>query len=88
LCFYPRDSLSPFDCFSLDPRDSLAPGARSSRSLASPGLAPTPGTHLSPSPALVSPTGTPGTPLRTLPRPASVSYALRYYRYSVFVHGE
>ncbi|KAG6883580.1 hypothetical protein C0993_005341, partial [Termitomyces sp. T159_Od127] len=67
--------------------DSLAPGARSSRSLASPGLVPTPGTRLSPSPALVSPTGTPGTPLRTFPRPALVSYASRYSRCSVFMHG-
>ncbi|KAG6867856.1 hypothetical protein C0993_010206, partial [Termitomyces sp. T159_Od127] len=82
------DSLSPLVRFSLDPRDSLAPGARLSRSFAPPGLAPTPGTHLSPSPALVSPTGTPGTPLRTFPRPASVSYASRYSRCSVFVHGE
>ncbi|KAG6892423.1 hypothetical protein C0993_003866, partial [Termitomyces sp. T159_Od127] len=88
LCVYPRDSLSPLDCFSLDPRDSLAPGARSSRSLASPGLAPTPGTHPSPSPALVSPTGTPSTLPHTFPRPASVSYASRYSRCSVFVHGE
>ncbi|KAG6874977.1 hypothetical protein C0993_010728, partial [Termitomyces sp. T159_Od127] len=63
--------------------DSLAPGAHSSRSLAPPGLAPTPGTRPSPSPALVSPTGTPGTLPRTLPRPASVSYASRYSRCSV-----
>ncbi|KAG6881466.1 hypothetical protein C0993_001368, partial [Termitomyces sp. T159_Od127] len=68
--------------------DSLAPGARSSCSLASPGLAPTPGTRSSPSPAPVSPTGTPSTLPRTLPRPASVSYASRYSRCSVFVHGE
>ncbi|KAG6882348.1 hypothetical protein C0993_010972, partial [Termitomyces sp. T159_Od127] len=82
------DSLSPLVCFSLDPRDSLAPGARSSRSLAPPGLTPTPGTRLSPSPAPVSPTGTPGTLPRTLPRPASASYASRCSRCSVFVHGE
>ncbi|KAG6894395.1 hypothetical protein C0993_011626, partial [Termitomyces sp. T159_Od127] len=68
--------------------DSLTPGARSSRSLASPGLAPTPGTRPSPSPAPISSTGTPGTLPRTLPRPASVSYASRYSRCSVFVHGE
>ncbi|KAG6863140.1 hypothetical protein C0993_012722, partial [Termitomyces sp. T159_Od127] len=88
LCFYPRDLLSPLVCFSLDPRDSLTPGACLSRSLASPGLAPTPGTRPSPSPALVSPTGTPGAPLRTYPRPASVSYASRYSQCSVFMHGE
>ncbi|KAG6867642.1 hypothetical protein C0993_000173, partial [Termitomyces sp. T159_Od127] len=48
LCFHPRDSLSPLDYFSLDPQDSLAPGTRLSHSLAPPGLAPTPGTRLSP----------------------------------------
>ncbi|KAG6859889.1 hypothetical protein C0993_003339, partial [Termitomyces sp. T159_Od127] len=82
------DSLRPLVCFSLDPRDLLAPGARSSRSLVPPGLAPTPGTCPSPSPALVSTTGTPSTLPRTLPRPASVSYASRYSQCSVFVHGE
>ncbi|KAG6867554.1 hypothetical protein C0993_001300, partial [Termitomyces sp. T159_Od127] len=68
--------------------DSLAPGTRSSRSLTSPGLAPAPGTRPSPSPALVLPTGTPGTLPRTPPHPALVSYTSRYSRCSVFVHGE
>ncbi|KAG6873302.1 hypothetical protein C0993_001517, partial [Termitomyces sp. T159_Od127] len=46
-----------------------------------------PGTRPSPSLALVSPTGATGTLPRTLPRPASVSYASRSSRCSVFVHG-
>ncbi|KAG6870696.1 hypothetical protein C0993_004230, partial [Termitomyces sp. T159_Od127] len=59
LCFYPRDSLSPLDCFPFDPRDSLAPGARLSRSPAPPGLAPTPGTHPFPSRHLSRPPAPP-----------------------------
>ncbi|KAG6880951.1 hypothetical protein C0993_003530, partial [Termitomyces sp. T159_Od127] len=63
------DSLSPHAWLSLDPRDSLATGARLSHLLAPPGLMPTPGTRSPPSPALVSLTGATGPPPHTTPTP-------------------
>ncbi|KAG6863737.1 hypothetical protein C0993_010508, partial [Termitomyces sp. T159_Od127] len=58
FCFHPRDSTSDF---LLIPGTRSLTGARSSHSLAPPGLAPTPGPRPSPSPALISPTGATGT---------------------------
>ncbi|KAG6873589.1 hypothetical protein C0993_001204, partial [Termitomyces sp. T159_Od127] len=63
------DSLSPRACYLLIPGTRSLTGAHSSHPLVPPGLAPTPGTHPPPSPALAPLAGATSAPPHTAPAP-------------------